>query len=97
MPILSSNIKVIFSCSHMKKDTFKMLPNKNKWCHKLCFFFVYLKAKGPCTDFFLILKAYSEKHLNTKNAQNLFIYNSSLVSINKPTNILMEDCQDIPE
>lgn len=60
-------------------------------------FFVYLKAKGPCTDFFEILKAYSEKYLDTKNAQDLFIFNSSLVSINKPTDILMEYCQDIPE
>lgn len=67
MLILSGNIKVIFLCFYMKKDIFKMLLNKNKWCYKLCFFFVYLKVKGFCIDFFLILKVYLEKYLNMKN------------------------------
>lgn len=73
MPIQSGNIKVIFSCSHMKKDTFKILPNKNKWCHKLCFFFVYLKAKGPCTDFFFNIESVFRKALEYEE-RTKFVY-----------------------
>lgn len=63
----------------------------------MVFFCLFKSQRTLYRFFFLILKAYSEKHLNTKNAQKLFIYNSSVVSINKPTEILMEDCQDIQE
>lgn len=73
MPILSGNIKVIFSCSHMKKDTFKMLPNKNKWCHKLCFFFCLFKSQRTLYRFLFNIESVFRKALEYEE-RTKFVY-----------------------